>query len=355
VSGPPLACPNADNDLCTDEVCNTTTGTCDTGPRRTCPNTDNDLCTDETCNATTGACDTGARRTCPDDNNVCTTESCNSATGACDSSTITCPPDDDPCTVEVCDPVDGCVSQPTGNGFPFLVKDIGKFGNNAEINGSVGANDPGGTITIGKGAFVSNGSVVAGDGVRLGANTSVFDVLANDLVTGPGVTIRNSQGTPTLPLTDPFCVIPSITCDPGAPDVIVFGSAPPLPPGSYNRIRVTSGELVLQPGTFTACSVHAARGTRITITGVTPTTINVEQSFRLSNAGILAPTGGAPTPRLNVAGLLMRIGAASVLQASVFAPNATLRLGRSSQLIGSFCVANTTSDKSILITCPTVP
>jgi hypothetical protein len=77
--------------------------------------TDNNACTTEACNATTGTCQTTQTTTC-NDNNACTTESCNATTGACDSTDISNQCDDNnPCTDDSCDPMNGCTHTPNEN------------------------------------------------------------------------------------------------------------------------------------------------------------------------------------------------------------------------------------------------
>jgi hypothetical protein len=288
--------------------------------------------------------------------------------------------DMNPCNgVEICDPLLGCIPGPppptlcptttsttsTSTTAPstttttcppvaFLVRTRGKVGDGGEVTGSIGANDPGGSFRLGKNAFVSDGSTTVADTVKIGQGTSVFRVLANRLITGPDAQIRDGTGSPVLPLTDPFCPIPAFTC--GAPDVTVpeHGLGGPLPPGSYGNLTIfPAGHLILDPGTFAFCSAKLGKDAVVITTGGTPTTINVAGRFRLQDGGLLGPTGGTPTPSLNVAGTSVRVGAANArLQAFLSAPNAGISIGRSGGVLGSFCAATSRTDKSITLTCP---
>ena len=237
--------------------------------------------------------------------------------------------------------------------FPFLIGTTGKIGNGGTITGSIGANDAGGVFNLGRSVLMSDGSTVAADRLTLGAGTSAFDVLANTLREGPGVVIRGTTGTPVLPLTNPFCPIPSFTC--GGPDVTVpaGGTIGPLAPGSYGALTVFGGgTLTLAPGTFDFCSVKTGKLTRIIMTGATQTTVDVTGTFRLANGSILTPGSGTPTPVLNVAGTLVRVSAGSTLQAFLSAPKALFTLGRSATIKGSFCVGTSHCDKQVTLICP---
>jgi hypothetical protein len=236
--------------------------------------------------------------------------------------------------------------------FPFLFRTEGKLGNGGQVTGSIGANDPGGDFHFGKKVLQSDGSTVAADHVGLGEGTSVADVRANTLRIGRGAIVRGNIGTPALPLTAPFCPIPEFTCGSADVTVAMGESVGPLPPGSYGGLTVLrGGTLSLAPGTFEFCSVKTGRGT-ITVTGSELTTINVVGTFRLGNGSTLIPGSGTPTPRINVAGSLVRVSHASVLEAHLAAPNALLTLGRGARVSGSFCVDMSRSDKEVQLLCP---
>jgi hypothetical protein len=243
-----------------------------------------------------------------------------------------------------------CPSFPSGS-FPFLVRTVGRLGNGAQVTGSIGANDPGGRLQLGKRAFVSDGSTVAGDSVVLGQDASVDDVQANLLRLGKGATVRGDITTPVLPLTNPFCPVPLLTC--GGPDVLVSsGNAVVLAPGSYGNVLISNGgTLVLEPGTFRFCSFKAGKHAAVLATGGTQTTIDVVGDFRLANGGFLGPAA-APIPLLNLGGTKLRLGSLGTLQALVSAPSAQFRFGRSGQALGGFCVSTLGSDKQIVLGCP---
>lgn len=236
--------------------------------------------------------------------------------------------------------------------FSFLVERNGKVGNSGTVDGGIGANDPGGLFRLGKEVLVTDDHTTAADKLKLGNDASVFDVETNTLLAGPGATIRGTQTTATLPLTDPFCPIPSFSC--GGPDVIVpfGGSVGPLAPGSYGRLIVSnSGTVTLAPGTFQFCSIKTGRGSSIMTTGGVPSTIQVVGTIRLLNDTFFGPDAGTPLPDVQVAGVVVRLSQNSTLHAFLSAPNALLKVGRSASVIGGFCVDTSVSDKFTTLTC----
>lgn len=98
------------------------------------------------------------------------------------------------------------------DGIPFLAAREGKINNDATVGGSVGVSNPGAKLRFGKNVVLADGTVVEADTAQIGNASSVDNVLANTLIQGSGVTIRGTKGTPTLPIVQPFCSIPAITC-----------------------------------------------------------------------------------------------------------------------------------------------
>jgi hypothetical protein len=251
----------------------------------------------------------------------------------------------------VCNP--DCTCPPPCPPIAFLVRTDGKVGNSGQVTGGIGANDPGGEFGLGKGVFVSDGSTVAGDSVRLGRGASVFHVDANHLRTGSRVVIRDGTGTPLLPLTVPFCPIPSFACSAQAVTVAARQSAGPLAPGSYGSLNVANlGAVVLAPGTFQFCSLKMGRNAALVTTGTTQSTLQIAGDFRVGNGAFLGPAAGTPSPRIEIGGASLRVGAQAVLQAFTDAPNALFRVGRSGQVRGTLCASASRSDKGIVLTCP---
>lgn len=97
-----VAC-DLDGDLCTQDTCQT--GLCSAGLAKTC--NDNNACTDDNCNATTGDCQfTNDNYNVCSDNNACTnTDFCQA--GVCVGSNATQCNDNKACTDDACNPVTG--------------------------------------------------------------------------------------------------------------------------------------------------------------------------------------------------------------------------------------------------------
>src|SRR5262249_41842619 len=149
----------------------------------------------------------------------------------------------------------------------------GKINNDASVAGSVGVNNPGARLRFGKNVILSDGTVVEADTVQIGNASSVDNVLANTLIKGTGVTIRGTTGAPTLPIVQPFCSIPAITCGTSTVQVAPGASVGPLPPGTYGKLKVLNGgTLSLQAGTFTFCDMKLGRSAALTTQG--PAVIN---------------------------------------------------------------------------------
>jgi hypothetical protein len=80
---------------------------------------DNNLCTADSCNPSTGVCSFNAVIDC-DDNNLCTTELCDPSTGECVFDPVDCN-DWNACTVDNCDPSTGeCVYNSTDCNFGYF-------------------------------------------------------------------------------------------------------------------------------------------------------------------------------------------------------------------------------------------
>jgi hypothetical protein len=232
----------------------------------------------------------------------------------------------------------------------FLVKTAGRF-NRVRSQGNLGANDPGGSIRIGRGAFMADGTVLAGDIASVGNDSSVFDVAANQLSRGRGVVVRGTRGAPVLPLTNPFCPVPTFAC--GGPTVVLprHGSQS-LPPGGYGDLMLRDdGVLTLTGGTYEICSLWAGKRVRIRVTGSGQTVINVAGSVRIANGSALVAEPGTPLPILNIGGTVVRLGADAVIEAFMSAPQATLSMGRQARILGSFCVRQAVTDKGIRLDC----
>jgi hypothetical protein len=350
---PANVCPNPcdDGNPCNGvEVCDPFGG-CGPGAPLACD--DHDACNGvETCSSASG-CMLGVPLHC-DDANVCNgVETCNPQAGCVPGTPLACD-DGDPCTgQETCNPTTGCqpgIPQCPGPGC--LVERSARIKDGSLVTGNFGVNSPTGQVNLGQEVFMPDGTTLFANLVKLRNGVSVFNVLANSLLVGKDVSIRGTTGAPVLPAEDPFCPIPDVPC--GTQDVLVAKnvSAPALVPGSYRSLMVMNGASVsLSPGAYQFCQVMIGRGASIEILGPQATTIDVDGSFKLGNGSTFVPSANAPTPTLDVGGSRLKVGAQSVLEARVSAPNARMSLGRSSRIAGTFCALKLNTDANAVVEC----
>lgn len=368
--GAPLDC--SDGSVCTgSETCDPVAG-CQPGTPLACD--DGSVCSGlETCDPVAG-CQPGTPLACGDANPCNGSETCDPVLGCRPGQPVVCPmgttcspatgacipiggcdpalcDDGDLCNgIETCDPQLGCVAGPP----PFSAASSFKWKDGSIANGNVGVNAANGRITFGRAVFMANGTSVEGAFVRLGNATSVYDVRATTLKVGKQVSIRGATGFPDLPLADSYCPVAAAPSCAGGNDVTVEQGTTqgPLPPGTYGRVKIgNGGVLVLQPGTFTFCSITAGRTVAIRVTGGTPSTIRVVGPMRLSNNSHFAPDAGTPLPTLVVHGNSLRASAGSSITGLVSSPNATLTLGRGAMVTGTFCTQAFRTDANTRLEC----
>src|SRR5689334_2173147 len=214
--------------------------------------------------------------------------------------------------------------------YVILALERAGLGNEAFIDsGDMGANNPGGTVQLGKHAFMGDGTQMVGDRARPLTGTSICELFTNALLVPPaGFTIRCSGPDmfSPLPLIDPLPPLPVFV--PGSTPVTVgSGGSLVLPPGAYGAVTVAQGgHLELTGGTYEFASFNAGRLSKITIDG--PATIDVAGSFKLGNDAVFGPTDATVVVTVNVGGKLVRFGRGSTAAAAVFAPNALVRFGK---------------------------
>jgi hypothetical protein len=235
-------------------------------------------------------------------------------------------------------------------GTPFLVDKEGRFNNDGDLHGSIGANDPNGRIQLGKGVLMADGTTLTAHSVTVGNGSSVDHVAANDVQVGSGGIIRNGTSLPSLPIIQPFCDLPDFTCGHDAVLVQVGDTTAPLPPGTYGRVRVLNdGHLRLQPGVFQFCDLKTGRGSTIEAMGAV--TLNVVGNVNVGSGSRLLPSVGQPPIVLNVRGKQVRVSQNGVAEVILTAPFAKITLGRDSLVRGCFCVETARTDKHITLVC----
>ena len=92
---------------------------------------------------------------------------------------------------------------------PFLVARDARLNNDATIDGSVGVNDQGGSLRLGRRLTMTDGTTATSDGARLAAGASIANARVNNLVLGPNANVRGTTGPAVLPIISPFCSIPA--------------------------------------------------------------------------------------------------------------------------------------------------
>ena len=229
---------------------------------------------------------------------------------------------------------------------PFLVARDARLNNDATIDGSVGVNDEGGSLRMGRRLTMTDGTTATSDGARLAAGASIANARVNNLVLGPNANVRGTTGPAVLPIISPFCTIPAITC--GGADVQVppGQSRGPLAPGTYGRLWVLDGaSITLEPGVFTFCDIKTGRSSKITTLG--QATLNVAGNVTIGTGSVFGPAQGTDPIAVNVAGRAVRVTDSAIATAVFVAPNARISFGRGATLQGCFCADRINTDKRI--------
>jgi hypothetical protein len=205
-------------------------------------------------------------------------------------------------------------------------------------------------VRFGKNAFMTDGTSVSAERVKIGSGTSVYQVNATLLAPSPDATIRNGTGPVSLPLVNPFCSLPPIECNDDHQQVD-GGQTLTLAPGTYGNLTIRNGgmlELTVPDGEYTFCKVKGARNAHIA--GYGRPTINVAGSFGFGAGSTLTTDGNLPVI-LNVAGKKVRISQSAVVYAAITAPNAKLKIQRDGSLFGCYCTNSSTTDKHVSLVC----
>jgi len=232
----------------------------------------------------------------------------------------------------------------------FFVGRDARFNNDATLAGSAAANSTTGSVKLGKGVFMPDGTSLRANYVEVGNASNVFQVFAKTVKTGSEAVIRNgSSDAVTLPIVDPFCQLPAFMCG-GAAVLVGPGETQALAPGVHGAIRVLNGAtLQLSAGTYTVCDVKMGRAARIESTG--PVKLQIVGNLRIGTESYFGPVGGTPLIETYVGGKKVRISQNAVAVAHIVAPFAKSTFGRDSALNGCFCSDRAKSDKHITLTC----
>ena len=224
-----------------------------------------------------------------------------------------------------------------GAEYVLLADDGAGVGTDAFISeGDVGTND--GALVLGKRLFIADDNAAVGDTVELGKFASVFHVFTNDLVATPGeFVVRGS----TAPLAPPTIValppLPSFA--PGTSEVLVHsGDTATLDPGPYGKVRVArDAVLALTGGHYELASLATGKLSKVLV--LAPATINIAGNLKIGHLAGFGPSSASAGERrivVNVGGDHVRLSPATHVAIELFAPKATLRLGKSFHGNGRF-------------------
>jgi hypothetical protein len=240
--------------------------------------------------------------------------------------------------------------------FAFLARRFLKVNNDGSVGANIGVNDPKGFLRLSRNLDMPDGTLAAADRVELGDGASIWAVDANTFKKAIGAVVRSGNpGTPTLPLTSPFCPISTFGTACTGPDVLVqLGETRTLPPGVYGKLKVLDGgTLHLDAGTYTFCDAKTGQGTAITTEGAAGTLIQVGQRLQLGDGSVLGPqSSGDPIPVVHVEGKKFRLGEGAEATMYLSAPSTKLTMGRDSMIHGTLCVDFMKTDKHTTLDCP---
>jgi len=256
----------------------------------------------------------------------------------------------------------------------FALSEINFKGRNANPSrgfirgGNVGVNnpDPHGinhdpyapVLSLGaNGAVVmDDGSQVVADTVRLGDETSVWNLFANEVQTSfnPAV-LRDPPRTPfTAPIIAPANLPACPPFSPGTQNVTVpKGGSLVLAPGSYGDVRVQdSGSLTLGAGIYNMKSFN--NGKKVRIITDPGTDVRVAQDMSTNDGSFVGP---ADCARFCVRGdgvsnndATVSFGRNTEIHGQFYAPNGRINLGHSTDLFGRFWSDTVSSDFNVNIT-----
>jgi len=242
-------------------------------------------------------------------------------------------------------------------GFTFVVGKLGKFNNDGFLSGTIAATEPGGMIKFGQNVFMTDGSAVTADKIKVGALTSLFDVNANVLYLTPDDVFRGTVTSPlaALPSIDPTCeelYLADVTGPCGAPAVTVPAGTTlnSLAPGVYGALFIDDGGALLLPafGTYTFCSIRMDK--YATFRPSQQITVNVTGNVSVGAGSIMTTNSGLPFV-LNVGGSLFRISQGAYVNAAIHLPYGKIKLQRDGTITGCACTASIKTDKHVTMTC----
>ena len=256
----------------------------------------------------------------------------------------------------------------------FALSEINFKGRNANPSrgfirgGNVGVNnpDPHGinhdpyapVLSLGaNGAVVmDDGSQVVADTVRLGDETSVWNLFANEVQTSfnPAV-LRDPPRTPfTAPIIAPANLPACPPFSPGTQNVTVPKGGPlVLAPGSYGDVRVQdNGILTLGSGIYNFKSFN--NGKKVRILTDPGTDVRVAEDMSTNDGSFVGPADCARfcvrSDNVSHNDATVSFGRNTEIHGQFYAPNGRINLGHSTDLFGRFWSDTVSSDFNVNVT-----
>jgi cysteine-rich repeat protein len=221
----------------------------------------------------------------------------------------------------------------------------------AEIAGDAIASQPGGLVRTGRAVMALDGTVLVGDAVVLGRDTTVDDVETNDLEEGSQSEVRGEVRSATLPVLEPACTIPAVECG-GDAVTVRRRKTTDLPPGRYGAVVVGNGAtLRLTDGLYEFCDLRVGRKGKVVGGG----TIAVADEVTVQPGGSIRGAGEDDLPLVAVAGRKIFVSRKGTVQAVLAAPDGDVVLGPAVRLEGRACGATVRLGKGARLSCVSVP
>jgi len=264
-------------------------------------------------------------------------------------------PDDTVCDDgDMCTIVDLCqngVCQ--GDDLTFFTRSGAKLGRLSQLDGHhLGVNELGGMAKVGSFSTAHDGSLITADTVRLGKNTTVDDVEANnDLSIYASATITGTVSPANLATLPAFCSMPAGSC--GGDNVLVnIGQVERLTPDSYGNVTILGGgTLELDPGQYDFCNLRGLSPIAIRPRG--NVVIRIHGSFRVGRFGLIEPFAGST--QIWVADSAKFSTGSTVHRTAMNVPDSMLKLGRLMDFDGALCADSLRTGRSVKLGCSAVP
>jgi hypothetical protein len=214
-------------------------------------------------------------------------------------------------------------------------------------DGHVGVNEGNGRLELERFVSLGDGTTVVADRVELANGSSLFDLFANALFTDPPTVIRGN----VLPVSLPIAVLPPLPAFAPGTDAIQVPQEQTvaLDAGAYGNVTVNRrGTLLLTGGTYELRNLRTGKLTKVFV--LAPSVINIEGRMavgHLAGFGAGAPNVSADDVQVNVGGSYVRFGPATHVAATLLAPHARVRMGRSFHGAGRFIGFQVIGDQTL--------